>query len=275
MCKRLTCSERSPTEELITLMLLLLLIPESLSVLFQFPCKWVLRSWRIIIDLSIMKPSSSSNRSTCRLHTTMMTSWLLSLISYKLFAIIEFSKELLHCRICSTWNWLTISISWSFILLVWREETLAISRCCILISDPLVFRLYVVSSVLKGSLRLFISVRDRIWVSISYDCLNMIHNRLVCDSRVWIALIKRIYERAIDCLTVWVLLATSIESLSLSSWNSSLWYSHLKIFCATWTLIFIVADFIPDEWFVLAWILDQLLDWSTFSWWLLVFSFFH
>ena len=93
----------------------------------------------------------------------------------------------------------------------------------------------------------------------------MVHNGPVADSSVWGALSEWVDEATIDCLPIWVSLASPIESLALPGRNGSLLDSNVKFSCTARTLILVVMS-IPRERFVLTRVLNELLSRNTFSW---------
>ena len=166
---------------------------------------------------------SSSDRPTSCLYSAMVSSWLLSFICYELWAIVEFSEELLHCCVCARDRLATRS-GLSFQFLIRCEEVVSWS-CVFNIISVGINRLY--QFMFNDSLRVIISVNVYVRISVSHYSLNMIYNLLVSDTSVGWACLEWIYESTVNCCSIWVLFASSIKSLALPSGNGSLLDSNI------------------------------------------------
>ena len=218
-------------------MLLLLVSTEGLSILLKFSSEWVFWPRGIVLDLAHCEHISSSL--TCRLDSTIS---VLHSLSSERFAVIEFCEELLHVSIRPRHRLPSTCIATSFCLLVWSEEVFA-KRCLTIASFC---RLYHLS--LAHPLRFVFDV------SIIDNCLNMVYDRFVWNTSIWLTWTKWITLATVWRLNVLLLFIRSMNTLSLASRDRSFLYLNIKLVWIS-RAIFITTN----ERFFLACILVKLL----------------
>ena len=195
-----------------TLVLLLLVRSESLTVFLKFSSEWVFRSRRIVLHLTHCEHIPGSL--TSRLDSTI---GILHTLSSERFAVIEFCEELLHVSIRPRHRLPSTSIATSFCLLVWSKEVF--TKCCLTIAS--FCRLY--HLILAHALRFIFDV------FIIDDCLNVVYNRFIRNTGIWLTWTKRITLATVWRLSVLLLFMRSMNTLSLASWDCSLLYLNIEL----------------------------------------------